>query len=131
MLSIDWILKAQFSLEVDGQALKVSGIISGKGFPAYESFIEDNKGTSVFLGVIPAPNRDQLEKELLNPYDDSFKSFNYLFELDGDGNFTGNVKINLFDNKGNITSYNTTTDDINSKAENTAPAHDCLSDECN
>ncbi len=93
---IDWKLTAKTSFTKDRQNnyfLKIEGKIAGKGFPAYESFIEDKKGTRVFLFTIASPKENDLAKELTNPLYDTFKEQLFEFQLDKEGNFTGQMWI--------------------------------------
>ena len=89
---IDWKSQLQFNLE-NPTTLQVNGSIKGKGFPAYENFIEDAAGNKAFLHTFAAPDRLSLGKELLNPFYDYKTDVAFRFELDSKGNFTGKMWV--------------------------------------
>ena len=90
---IDWKTTVDFK-KVTDNLLQINAIVNGKGFPAYESFIEDSSGTKAFLKTIAAPDKLSLGKELLNPLYDAQGSNKLRFELDKKGNFTGKMYTN-------------------------------------
>jgi hypothetical protein len=87
---IDWKTTIDFN-KITNRLLQVNTKVNGKGFPAYESFIEDAGGTRVFLQTIAAPNKLQLRKELLSPLYDALSNNKLRFETDIKGNFTGKM----------------------------------------
>jgi hypothetical protein len=50
----------EYLLTPDGVTLQIDGIITGDQFPACESFLEDTRGTKIFLGGFAPANRDQI-----------------------------------------------------------------------
>ena len=87
---IDWKTTIDFN-KVTDNLVQINAKINGKGFPAYESFIEDSAGTRAFIKTISAPNKLNLGKELLNPFYDVTGQVKLRFELDRKGNFTGKM----------------------------------------
>ena len=92
---IDWTLKLNLTKKTYGNEnyIQIEASVNGKGFPAYESFITDSKGTSIFLFTLESPKRDKLEEELLfYPLDDRKASANIEIETNEKGEFTNNIK---------------------------------------
>ena len=93
---IDWKLNLELTyvFEQNKEYLVVRGEALGKGFPAYEAFIEDAGGIRYYLITLPAPDRDDLESDLLWPVNDIYGDLNDIllkFELDMNGRFTGSI----------------------------------------
>jgi len=93
---IDWTLKLECMELVENKTnyLLLKGEIVGKGYPAYETFIEDANGNKYFLWSFSAPPRDDLESELIWPFNDVFGDGNEIllkFEYDDKGMFTGTI----------------------------------------
>lgn len=89
---IDWKCELQFNLQSKSN-LFIEGFIQGKGFPAYENFIEDEAGKKVFLHTYASPDRLKLSDKLMKfKYDYKAKLY-FNFELDSKGNFTGKMWI--------------------------------------
>lgn len=90
---INWKTSIDFK-KVTNNLLEINAKVTGKGFPAYESFIEDSAGTKAFIKTIAAPDKLSLGKELLNPFYDAAGSVKLRFELNKNGNFTGKMYTN-------------------------------------
>ena len=93
---IDWTLKLEFMELVENKTnyLILKGEVVGKGYPAYETYIEDANGNKYFLWSFSAPPRDDLESELIWPFNDVFGDGNEILlkmEYNQKGEFTGNI----------------------------------------
>ena len=93
---IDWTLKLEFMELVENKTnyLILKGEVVGKGYPAYETYIEDANGNKYFLWSFSAPPRDNLESELIWPFNDVFGDGNEILlkmEYNKEGEFTGTI----------------------------------------
>jgi|GEM_PF-5209423 len=86
---IDFKLTVRFQqLTMDGQLyLRVFGHLQGKGFPAYEAFIEDNTGNRVFLSTFAVDSRLDLGGELIFNFYDMSQPIDLLIPVEHDGTF--------------------------------------------
>lgn len=135
--NIDWKITARTSFVVDKSNtyfLRVDANVEGRGFPAYESMIEDSKGTKAFLITISSPEKSNLASELLNPFYDTFKDQLLDFELDKEGSFTGNMWVGEREWSDRSQSYSptiwskTTINEWNQQHLNKQPAPDYVSE---
>jgi RHS repeat-associated protein len=102
--------------------ISVSYNVIGKGFPAYEAFIEDEKGTKVFLAFQSAPKKQKFLERLSGaPYQQG-STFSLILDTDKDGNFTGGMQVLLPDEKGKSIWVKTTIEDWNLGIENATKA---------
>ena len=75
---------------IDEGYVLVSSSVTGKGFPAYESFIEDENGTRIFINAIAAPEKSQFFTRLAGaPIQVSTPNIVTKIAVDSDGNFQG------------------------------------------
>jgi len=93
----------------------------GKGFPAFESFIEDEHGTKLFMGIYSSPAKGNIFQTLSNPEIAIRRDFNVKAYTDKDGNFMG---IASKDSKGNDIVVNPAA--YNKQFENVPPAADVM-----
>jgi RHS repeat-associated protein len=70
---------------------------TGKGFPAFEAFLEDEKGTKIFIGAHVSPGKDNIVQALSGPEVAVSQTRNLKIATDQNGNFHGIYKKN---NKG-------------------------------
>jgi len=61
----------------------------GKGFPALESFIEDQKGTKLFMGINISPAKSNILKALSGSEWAYGNTFKLKISTDAQGNFNG------------------------------------------
>ena len=103
--------------------LSVSGIFTGRGFPAFEGFIEDESGNKAFLGTFSPGDKGNIGRLLYNS--DNAATVNVVgvsFSVDKKGNFTG-VNVDL-----GTETRSLSLDQWNSLFENQQPATDCEND---
>jgi RHS repeat-associated protein len=121
--NIDWKSDLNFIYNKNNSTLAISGTFSGKGFPAFEGFVEDESGQKAFLGVFSPNNKNQILK-LLNPGSNNIgiDVVGFSFSVDQKGNFTG-VNVEM----GKESKY-ISLDQWNSIFTNQKPAEDCNND---
>ena len=91
---IQWDSDINISNHVNEGYIDVFMTTTGRGFPAFESFIEDSKGTRVFLATFRPNNKDEFFTRLATvPIAVAF-SFKIRIHTDCDGNFTGALSYN-------------------------------------
>ena len=121
--------KTKLTIYKSSDVLIVHGRVEGKGFPAYESFIEDANGKKVFLSTYQSPNRGDIGTELLNPALETIIPINLKFNLDDQGNFTGKMTYGY--RVGNKAEYKETTiDEWNKSHLGTKASTDCPDGDC-
>jgi hypothetical protein len=101
--------------------IDINYTLLGKGFPAFESFIEDEQGTKLFIGIYSSPAKGNIFQSLSNPEIAVKKDFSVKVYTDKDGNFLG---IASKDNKGNDIIVNPAA--YNKQFENVPPAADVM-----
>jgi len=62
---------------------------TGKGFPAFESFIEDQKGTKLFMGINISPSKSNILQSLSGSEWAYGNTFKLKVATDAQGNFNG------------------------------------------
>lgn len=93
--NIEWKSSLNFVYNKDKGSLSVTGTLSGRGFPAFEGFIEDAKGNKAFLGVFSPENKGKILRLAYNSADAvNIDVTGFSFNVDKDGNFTG-VNVNF------------------------------------
>ncbi len=96
--SIRWASNLNLLYDKDRGRLTVAGTFSGKGFPAFEGFIEDESGNKAFLGVLSPENKGEIGKLIYNstygPNSSTIDVTGFSFNVDKKGNFTG-VNVNI------------------------------------
>ncbi len=113
----------------NNNVLKIEGSIQGKGFPAYEMFIEDNSGKKVFFTYFSAPDRLNLGSELSNPFWDIKQEVLMEIDIDKKGNFTGDIRIgHRLDN--GILWTSSTIEEFNNSVISTPASSDCPDGDC-
>lgn len=91
----------------------------GKGFPAFESFMEDQNGTKLFIGAYTSPAKKHIVQALSGSELALSRTFNTKISTDQDGNFNG---VYTKDSKGNDVVMK--PDAYNAQTSNAAPAND-------
>jgi RHS repeat-associated protein len=124
---IEWGTKLKIVRE--GDVVQISGNYSGKGFLAYESFIEDQAGKKAFLSTFVAPNRLDLGGELLNPVWDAGSEIMLRFEMNSDDNFSGRMWYGTKGDDG-IQWTEITIDDWNKSHSSQKASTDCPNGDC-
>ncbi len=139
---IEWELFVKFKIGyIDGvKTLELTCEVNGRGFPAYESFIEDNNGNRVFLFTVPAPARNNLAKELINPLYDADYENTIRLPIDDFGNFIGKITVSNMNMEKSTFSMgiayhpkrwlDTTIEKWNRFNLDKKPAPDCMKGEC-
>jgi RHS repeat-associated protein len=90
---IDWTGNYSFNNSTPG-ILGVNFHLAGKGFPAYETFIEDEKGSKISIYNYTAPAKKGILRLFSSPDATIPGSYtNMRVGLDKDGNFNGNVTV--------------------------------------
>lgn len=121
---IEWYLELAMYTSKDNY-LHIKKIVIGKSFPAYEAFIEDKCGKSIFIHAAESDCESNLASNLMNP----IPTYNYngllKIKINSDGCFLNDV-ISI---EGNNTS-NLTVGDYNSIILNKSSAKDCPSIPC-
>lgn len=69
--------------------INVSYKLTGKGFPAFESFLEDAKGTKIFIGYYVSPGKTNIVQALSGSELAYSKTINTKIQTDEQGNFLG------------------------------------------
>jgi hypothetical protein len=79
---IRWKLTTRLKINEDKKTLSIDGTVVGKGFPAYEAFVEDSKGKKIFLHAF-MPKSELLVTTELDFFDwpDYFKIVNMEIEI--------------------------------------------------
>lgn len=72
--------------------LGVKSNLEGKGFPAYETFIEDEAGKRIMLFTFSAPEKSSIGR-LLIPTHKDYGGVEMKIHLDANKNFTGNISV--------------------------------------
>ena len=89
---IEWMGDFTISNHIDKGYIDLSYQINGKGFPAFETFIEDPKGTRAFIAAYQSPEKGEAAIRLLgSPFQEQV-SGTIRFFTDSQGNFTGTVQ---------------------------------------
>jgi len=99
----------------------------GKGFPAYESFIESQDGTKVFMGVLGPDNKGMITKLLGKGQ--VFSDYTLSFNVDADGNFLSIRGMTGADGEYHNLN-NMSIDEWNEGFLNTPPSKDCGTGDC-
>ena len=121
---IEWSIALSLGYDESNQYIYVSGIVTGKEFPAYEAYIEDDCGAKVFLHTFTAPCESEVGGELLNPIYDYEEAFQLAFEVSTQGCFTGEMfTVNMQNSL-------TTIEEWNMSNLLKPAAKDCLSNPC-
>jgi hypothetical protein len=72
--------------------LEVHAGVNGKGFPAYEQFIEDSKGVKIMTVAYSAPAKEGIFNLFTSP--DAAYGGNWIkIGIDKDGNFNGKLSV--------------------------------------
>jgi RHS repeat-associated protein len=122
---ISWKSSLNMIYNKEKGTLSVAGYFSGKGFPAFEGFIEDEAGNKAFLGVLAVDNKGQIFRLMYNSTDAKTANVvGFSFNVDAKGNFTG-VNVNM--GKENKTM---SLDDWNSLFTSQPASKDDCSDDC-
>ncbi len=91
--AIMWSSQTHITWAEDANMLSIIFKGNGKGFPAYESFIEDEAGTRLMMGGYGPPNKGRIDR--LNMYPGmnvpiiQFPKNEMLIQTDDSGNFMG------------------------------------------
>lgn len=89
---IVWTNTVTIDNKVSSRYIDVSLKIVGKGFPALESFIEDSKGTRVFIGIYVAPSKVSAIPSLTGS-ETAYSHNSYIrIYTNSDGTFSGKIK---------------------------------------
>lgn len=103
--------------------LTVAGTFSGKGFPAFEGFIEDASGQRAFLGTFSPESKNKILRLAYNTSNaQNVNVVGFNFSVDSDGNFTG-VNVNF-----GTETRTFSLDQWNSVFQNQSAAGDCEGD---
>jgi RHS repeat-associated protein len=105
--------------------IEVTQSIYGKGFPAYESIIQDPKGNKVFLSTLSSPNSDKVIESLSNENNFAVRvATQFQFDTDCEGNFIGTMRYRIQSINGYGEWIETTISDWNLKTKNICAAGD-------
>ncbi|RYY48379.1 MAG: RHS repeat-associated core domain-containing protein [Chitinophagaceae bacterium] len=74
---------------IDQGYLQINYNLTGKGFPAFEAFIEDARGTKVFVAIRPSPAKKEIIQSLSSGETAYSQNFTIKILTDKDGNFIG------------------------------------------
>jgi len=90
-----WTNTVTITNNVSSGYIDVKLTIFGKGFPALESFIEDSKGTRVFIGIYDAPGKVSAIPSLTgSELSYSHTSFVRIY-TNSDGSFSGTIRATI------------------------------------
>lgn len=116
---IVWKGKTSIDNHISDGYINVSYSLIGKGFPAFESFIEDAKGTKLFIGAYTSPAKSKILLALSGSELSLSRTFNTKISTDQDGNFNG---VYTKDRNGNDVVVSPAT--YNAQISNASPARD-------
>jgi RHS repeat-associated protein len=116
---IVWTGKTSIDNHISDGYINVSYSLIGKGFPAFESFIEDANGTRLFIGAYTSPAKNNILQALSGSELSLSRTFNTKISTDQDGNFNG---VYTKDRNGNDVVVSPAT--YNTQTSNASPARD-------
>ncbi|SDR89317.1 RHS repeat-associated core domain-containing protein [Mucilaginibacter mallensis] len=89
---ISWTGNYIFDTQTKG-AIEVKSNVLGKGFPAYQDYIEDSKGQKVLLNTYAPPSKDAIMNLLYNSGKGDYGGTDIKIGVNAKGNFTGTLEV--------------------------------------
>ncbi|OQP63673.1 hypothetical protein [Niastella populi] len=118
---IVWIGFTTIDNHISEGYININYKLIGKGFPAFEAFIEDENGTKLFIGFWQSPSKKKIIQCLSNTEIQISTDFQVKVYTDKDGNF---LSVAGKDANGNEISVNPAA--YNQAIENIPPAADVM-----